>query len=152
MWARWEDASNEDVRNSLIFKAWEERAKEKRTVVFCATIQHAANVAETLREHNINAQSIHGGLSKEERKGILRDHKKGKIAVLANCEILTEGPIRRNRNIECIVMARPTQSQPLYIQMIGRGLRLPEGINNLREPDDCGLLNLQQRPNASSLT
>jgi hypothetical protein len=52
------------------------------------------------------------------------------MSLLANCEILTEG--YDDRNIECIIMARPTQSQPLYIQIIGRGLRLPEGISNLR--------------------
>jgi superfamily II DNA or RNA helicase len=70
---------NQDVRNSLIVKAWENQAKGKRTIVFCATVQHAANVAETFRDHKIKAQSIHGDLSTEERKRILSEHREGNI-------------------------------------------------------------------------
>ena len=120
---------DQDTRNSLIFKAWEEKAPRKRTIAFCATVKHAVNVAATFQKHGVSAEAIHGQLPLEQRKRIIDDHKKGIITVLANCEILTEG--YDDPDVECIIMARPTQSQPLYVQMIGRGLRLPSGVDNL---------------------
>jgi superfamily II DNA or RNA helicase len=129
---------NQDVRNSLIFKAWEKLAKKKKTIAFCATVEHAENVAKTFSDHGVSAQAVHGRLSPEERGRILSAHRNGGITLLANCEILTEG--YDDPNIECIIMARPTQSQPLYIQMIGRGLRLPQGIENLKKPRKEGPL------------
>ena len=74
---------DQDVRNSLIFKAWAKQAEAKRTIVFCATVEHASNVAKTFRDNEVAAQAIHGRLSKEERKRILRKHKNGNITVLA---------------------------------------------------------------------
>jgi superfamily II DNA or RNA helicase len=129
---------NEDHRNSLIFKAWKEKARDKRTIVFCASVEHAANVAKTFKAHKVYAEAIHGRLSQEKRSSLLEQHREGTITVLANCEILTEG--YDDPNIECIIMARPTQSQPLYIQMVGRGLRLPRGIENLKKAKREGAL------------
>jgi superfamily II DNA or RNA helicase len=127
---------DQDSRNSLIFKAWKQQAFEKRAIAFCATVEHAANVAATFRKHGVPAEAIHGRLSLEERSRILKEHRAGKITVLANCEILTEG--YDDPDIECIIMARPTLSQPLYVQMIGRGLRLPSGIANLNKARESG--------------
>lgn len=129
---------NQDARNSLIFKAWEEKALRKRTIAFCATVKHAVNVAATFQKHGVSAEVIHGQLQLEQRARIIEDHRKGRITVLANCEILTEG--YDDPNVECIIMARPTQSQPLYVQMIGRGLRLPSGVDNLNKARASGQL------------
>lgn len=129
---------NEDARNSLIFKAWEEKAPCKRTIAFCATVKHAVNVAATFQKHGVSADVIHGQLPPEKRAGILGDHRKGRIKVLASCEILVEG--YDDPDVECIIMARPTQSQPLYVQMIGRGLRLPSGVHNLNKDRTSGKL------------
>lgn len=102
---------DQDTRNSLIFKAWEGKAPRKKTIAFCATVKHAANVAATFQKHGVSAEAIHGQLPLEQRQRIIRDHKKGDITVLANCDILTEG--YDDPDVECIIMARPTQSQPL---------------------------------------
>jgi superfamily II DNA or RNA helicase len=129
---------DQDTRNSLIFKAWEEKASRKRTIAFCATVKHAVNVAATFQKHGVSADVIHGQLPLEQRARIIKDHRKGNITVLANCEILTEG--YDDPDVECIIMARPTQSQPLYVQMIGRGLRLPSGVDNLNKAKASGQL------------
>jgi hypothetical protein len=57
----------------------------------------------------------------EERKQALADFADGKIQMLTNCMILTEG--YDQPDIDCVIMARPTKSKSLYIQMIGRGTR-----------------------------
>ena len=134
---------NQDTRNSLILKVWEQRACRKKTIAFCATVEHAKNVAVTFQKHGVSAAVIHGGLSLEQRYQIKLDHNKGKITVLANCDILTEG--YDDPNVECLIMARPTQSQPLYVQMIGRGLRLPSGVDNLNEARISGQLDTTKK-------
>lgn len=134
---------NQDTRNSLIFKAWEERASRKKTIAFCATVNHAVNVAATFQKHGVSAEVIHGGLSLKQRERIIDDHKKGVITVLANCDILTEG--YDDPDVECIIMARPTQSQRLYVQMIGRGLRLPSGVDNLNEASESRQLDITKK-------
>ena len=134
---------NQDTRNSLIFKAWEEKAPRKRTIAFCATVKHAVNVAATFQNHGVSAEAIHGQLPLEQRARIVEDHRKGRITVLANCEILTEG--YDDPDVECIIMARPTQSQPLYVQMIGRGLRLPSGVDNLNNARASGQLDSSKK-------
>ena len=69
----------------------------------------------------IRAMAMHGDLPSTERKRILQDFKSGKLEVLTNCQLLTEG--FDEPSIEAIIIARPTKSKTLYCQMIGRGLR-----------------------------
>ncbi|KAL9541218.1 hypothetical protein MBANPS3_009242 [Mucor bainieri] len=65
----------------------------------------------------------------EERATILKDFKSGKVSVLVNCAILTEGTdLPRG---DCILLAKKTNSEPLFKQMLGRGARLHD------EKQDC---------------
>lgn len=64
-------------------------------------------------------------------KGKLNRHKDREITVLTNCGVLTEG--YDDWRVGCIVLARPTKSNTLFTQMIGRGTRLEEGMGNLKE-------------------
>jgi hypothetical protein len=60
-----------------------------------------------------------------ERTATVKRFREGETKILVNCEIATEG--FDEPSIECILFARPTQSQALYIQCLGRGLRLYPG-------------------------
>jgi len=106
----------------LILETYLERAQTRRTVAFCVNVSHAKNLAGAFKGHGIAAEAIHGGMPLDERANLLERFKSGSITVLANCQILTEGwdcP-----SVDCILMARPTQSKGLYQQICGRGLRL----------------------------
>jgi ATP-dependent helicase IRC3 len=106
----------------IIVEAYLERAKNRRTVAFCVNVAHAHNLADAFKRHGITAEAIHGGTPSDERGDLLERFRNGSIEVLTNCQILTEGwdcPA-----VDCILMARPTQSKGLYQQMAGRGLRL----------------------------
>src|SRR6185369_14853295 len=59
----------------------------------------------------------------------LRRFGDGKLSVLTNCNVLTEG--FDEPRVACVVMARPTRSQLLYAQMVGRGTRLSEHKSDL---------------------
>ncbi|MDO8526141.1 MAG: DEAD/DEAH box helicase, partial [Deltaproteobacteria bacterium] len=111
------------ARNNLVVDTWAERARDKKTIIFAASVPHAIHLAElfNLKHPGLNAAVVHSGMSKDERKQVIADFKAGKIRVLTNFGILTEG--FDDPGIECVVNTRPTQSRSLYVQMVGRGLR-----------------------------
>ena len=97
-------------------------ARTRRTLVFTATVAQASATANALLDQGFRAGVISADTPHEERKATLEAFASGKLAVLCNAAILTEGfdcP-----RIDCVVVARPTKSAILYRQMIGRGLRL----------------------------
>ncbi|MDV7394829.1 helicase-related protein, partial [Arthrospira platensis SPKY1] len=76
-----------------------------------------------------HAAVLHSLHSSAERETILADFAAGRIQILCNVNILTEGydlPA-----IECVILNRKTQSIPLYMQMVGRGLRPADGKTDL---------------------
>jgi len=77
----------------------------------------------------VAAVHLDGETPNDERRRILEDHKNGRINVICNVSVLTEG--YDDPSVECIVIARPTKSQLLYIQCVGRGLRPGEGKSKL---------------------
>lgn len=102
-----------------------EKFNFKSTLVFCVDIEHCKTLCGVFQENGINAQYVTGETVKHERLAILQDFKDGKIQVLCNVLVFTEGT--DIPNIDSMILARPTKSRPLLIQMIGRGLRLHHG-------------------------
>jgi superfamily II DNA or RNA helicase len=114
------DLDNES-RNKLIIKTYEENCIKKKTLIFCVNIDHAERLATAMMGKNIKVSSIHGKLTSTQRKYIIEKFRNGEIDVLTNCQLLTEG--FDEPSIEAIIIARPTKSKALYCQMVGRGLR-----------------------------
>jgi ATP-dependent helicase IRC3 len=88
-------------------------------------VQHALDVAATFQDAGIPAKAVYGDMQKQDRHGILQAFHNGDIKVLTNCNLLTEG--YDEPATDCLLMARPTKSTGLYIQMAGRGTRLYPG-------------------------
>lgn len=100
-----------------------ELAGDRRTVVFCVDRAHAAAVAGALCARRAGcARVVHGAMAQEERARNLADHRTGQFQFLVNVAILCEG--YDDPAIDCVAMARPTQSRTLWAQCVGRGLRL----------------------------
>lgn len=115
-------AINREEINVVTVRAWLEKAGERRsTLVFCVDLSHVANLTAMFRRHGIDARFITGDTPAPERQERLAGFKAGDFPVLLNCNILTEGT--DIPNVDCIVLARPTKSRNLLVQMIGRGLR-----------------------------
>lgn len=94
----------------------------RATVFFCVSILHAGLVKEALLRRGIEADAVSGETPAEERARLLTDFAAGGFPALCNVGVLTEGwdcP-----RCDCIVLLRPTRSASLYVQMVGRGLRL----------------------------
>src|SRR6185436_2189376 len=117
----------------LTVDSWIENALGRKTVAFAVTVFHAQNLAEAFTRRGIASEAIHGGMEQGERSDLLKRFKNGGIFVLTNCQILTEGwdcP-----EVDCVLIAKPTQSKGLYIQMVGRGLRLSPNKKDCRVLD-----------------
>ena len=116
-------------RNKLIVDTWMQYVKDKRTVVFCASVKHAEQIAEMFRAQGIQAAAVSGGMKKSERMEFQEKFVNREIQVLCACDLLNEGwdcP-----EIEVLFMARPTMSKVLYTQQLGRGMRLYAGKESL---------------------
>lgn len=118
-------AVNTPARNRVVLEAWQAYAADRRTLAFAVDVQHAIDLAETFIAKGIAAATVTGETPRDERKQMLADFAVGRIRVLNNCAVLTEG--FDDPEISAILMARPTCSRTLYQQCIGRGLRLAPG-------------------------
>lgn len=118
-----------------VVEAWLRHAADRRaTLIFTATVRLAHGMAEAFQARGIPAEAVDGTTPLDDRRAMLQRLSRGETRVMANCAVLTEGfdlPA-----IDCIVMARPTQSRPSYIQMVGRGTRTLPGKK------DCLVLDL----------
>lgn len=112
-------------RNRLIVDTYLEYVKDKPTVVFCTSVKHASELAALFQAKGIDAHSISGATKPVERKNILRRYEQGKIPVLCACDLLNEG--WDSPHTQVLFMARPTMSKTIYMQQLGRGMRLCEG-------------------------
>jgi superfamily II DNA or RNA helicase len=110
-------------RNKLIVKKHEQYAAKRQGLVFAVNIDHAIHLCQEFQRAGYNANYV---VSDEDltpdRKKVVVDFKAGRIQVLVNVMILSEG--FDHCDIGVIHMARPTQSKTVYIQAIGRGTRL----------------------------
>ena len=113
-------AVNTPSRNRQIVSSWLKLGGDRQTVAFTVDIEHAEKLAEEFRNEGVTAEAIWGDDPKREEK--LEAHRAGKIRVLCNCNVLVEG--YDDPSISCIILARPTASGVLYVQMVGRGTRL----------------------------
>ena len=96
---------------------------QRRTLIFAVDVAHAHALAELINEQKPgSAMALDGSMPDAKRRAILELYREGSFQYLVNCEVLTEG--FDDPGIECVVLARPTISVALLIQMIGRGTRL----------------------------
>ena len=116
-------------RNRLIVDTWLQYVRDKCTVVFCASVRHAEQIAELFRQAGVSAAAVSGGMKPAERREFQDRFVRREILVLCACDLLNEGwdcP-----EIEVLFMARPTMSRVLYTQQLGRGMRLFPGKESL---------------------
>jgi superfamily II DNA or RNA helicase len=126
------DLEKEMVKKPTLYEVAKpivELSENRPTIVFCVTVEHAKQLSEILNV--IKPESSKYLSAKDDldtRREVLEEFRSGKIQYLCNCLLFTEGvdlPF-----VSCIACARPTQSETMYTQFIGRGLRICEGKDN----------------------
>jgi superfamily II DNA or RNA helicase len=114
-----------EERNALVARSIQELARDRRTIAFCVTVQHAQHLAHALNALGVPTGIVHGTMPSEKRAKTLADFRAGQLQALTNVGVLTEG--FDDPGVSCIAMARPTRSEGLYAQCVGRGTRIFPG-------------------------
>lgn len=104
-----------------ILEAWQQHGEDRPTLVFTPTVSVAQEVARVFNEARVPSAWVSGAMPIRERRAALDLLRTGDVRVVANCAVLTEG--FDEPSVACIVVARPTKNESLYIQMVGRGTR-----------------------------
>lgn len=113
-------------------------ASRRSWLIFCAGVDHAYHVRDELAARGIAAGTVVGSTPAPECARILRQYQTGEIRALTNCDVLTTGfdaPFT-----DLIALLRPTKSKGLYVQMVGRGMRVAEGKDNCLVLDFAGVV------------
>jgi len=109
----------------LVVESHRKYADGRQAVAFTVSVAGAYQLAETFNAAGIPAAAADGTTGTEERKRLLADFRAGRYQVLCNVALWTEG--LDLPEISCVHQVRPTQSDGLYTQMIGRALRILPG-------------------------
>lgn len=109
-----------------VVEKWREHASDLSTVVFAVTVEHSKQLTAEFRAAGVSAEHVDGSTPKLMRAAVLRRVASGETRVLCNVGIAIEGiDIPR---LKCCVLARPTMSLTLYLQMVGRVMRPWQGV------------------------
>lgn len=126
---------NTPERNALIVSSFLEHSPERKGIAFTCDVQHSLDLAEAFKRDGIPASAIYGTMSDQDKDSIMDRFSNGELQVLTNCALLTEG--FDQPDISAVLMCRPTRSQPLYVQCVGRGTRLHPGKADCLVLDFC---------------
>lgn len=134
-------AVNTDVNNDSVVKEVLNLAGDRKAwLFFCAGVDHAQAIAESLRQHGVTAECVTGSTPKTERERLLSEFKAGRLRALTNANVLTTG--FDYPDIDLIAMLRPTMSASLYVQMAGRGMRVKSHTDHCLVLDFAGVVEM----------
>ena len=142
-----------NVMTARVLEFWQEHASDRPTIAYAVSVDHAHNLTAVFKDAGIPAAAILGDTNSEDRNNAIANFRNGIIKVLVNVIVATEGFDLPDAS--CIVVARPTMSLALYLQMAGRGLRpkdeacliLDLAANSVTHglPEDCRKWSLEPR-------
>ena len=118
------NAMQQGTLTADIVKTWQERWGKDKTLCFCVDCAHAQHVQERFTEAGIECGYQDAKTPADERKDIKRRFHNGELQVVTNVGTLTTGV---DWDCRCLILARPTKSEMLFVQIIGRALRTAEG-------------------------
>ena len=114
---------------------WRE-VNDPRAIVFCQTKEHAERIAELLQgaaQSWRKAAYLHSGMGTQQRQILLNSFRLGRVPIITCVDVFNEGVDVPDVNI--IAFLRVTHSRRIFVQQLGRGLRLREGKDSLKVLD-----------------
>ncbi len=118
--------------NCEVVTQFQRVCRDRRALAFCAGVEQSLLLSQLFNEAGLKTEHIQAETPHEIRKEIYRRFREGKTQIISSVGTLTEG--FDEPSCEAVILARPTRSLSLLIQMAGRGLRLSAG------KQDCFLL------------
>ena len=104
---------------------WLRIANGKRTIAFAVSKSHGAELVQEFSRAGVSAELLTDQDDEDQREAVIKRLENGETTVVVNCFLLSYGVDLPS--VECIVLARPTRSLAMYLQMTGRGLRPAPG-------------------------
>jgi DNA repair protein RadD len=114
-----------------VVTTWLEQAQGRPTFCFAVDRAHAAALKDKFAASGVTAEYMDAFTELEERERIRGRFHRGETKVVCNVGVLTTGI---DWDVRCLILARPTRSEMLFVQIIGRGLRTADG------KEDCLIL------------
>ena len=133
------DAMNKTELVADIVTTWQDNADGRPTLCFCVNRAHARQVQYQFNKAGIQCGYVDANTPVDEREALIEKLRTGELNVIANIGTMTTGvdaPF-----VSCIILARPTKSEMLFIQIVGRGLRTAENKDHclILDHSDTGL-------------
>lgn len=137
--------TNDDARVGIILHAMADTVDvgAMRAIGFCVSIGHADFMAERFRRAGIAAVSLHSGVEPGARDEAVAQLKRGELNILCTVDLFNEGVDLPT--VDTILMLRPTESATIFLQQLGRGLRLSDEKPYLTVLDFIGAQHAQFR-------
>ena len=114
------DACNTSTLVGDVIETWIKRGEDRPTLCYGVNRAHAEHLQQRFREAGVAAEYIDCFTDNAERDRIFRRFDAGTTRIICNVGTLTTG---FDRDVRCIIDAKPTKSEILFVQTIGRGLR-----------------------------
>lgn len=108
-----------------VYQKWLKFAKGQKTIIYCHSIEYSKRTAQQFQQHGINAVHVDSKTPSDQRDQIMADFKAGKIKVLCNVDLISEG--FNVPDCSCSLLLRPTKSLVLFIQQSMRCMRYVPG-------------------------
>jgi superfamily II DNA or RNA helicase len=121
-------------RNEAILKEYLDKGEGDKAIGFCISIRHAERMAEFFNHHGVTAAAIHS--QSPTRDEDLTAFRENRIQVAFTVDLFNEG--MDFPNVRILLFLRPTESKTVFIQQLGRGLRLCAGKDRVRVLDFIG--------------
>jgi superfamily II DNA or RNA helicase len=121
-------------RNEAIIREYLERGQGDKAIGFCVSIKHAERMAEFFTNKGIPAAAIHSQATN--RDALIEAFRKDKITIAFTVDLFNEGV--DFPNVQVLLFLRPTESKTVFVQQLGRGLRLSSGKERVRVLDFIG--------------
>jgi DNA repair protein RadD len=110
-----------------IVRTWREKWGQGKTLCFGVNKAHAQNIQARFEGAGVPCGYQDAETSPDERREVKRKFHNGEYQVVCNIQTLTTGV---DWDVRCLILARPTKSEMLYVQIIGRALRTADGKDN----------------------
>jgi superfamily II DNA or RNA helicase len=129
------EVMNEPKLTADIVATWLRHGESRPTLCFAVDRAHARKLQGEFVAAGVPAAYMDGYTEKPEREAIRNAFHYGSVKVVVNVGVLTTGV---DWDVRCLILARPTKSEMLYVQIIGRALRTAEGKTDALILDHTG--------------
>ena len=120
--------TRDEQATRLIKQAFESEGR-RAAILFSPTIAHAKSMAAMLRRYGLNTEPVYGDMPPRERDRMMARFQAGHLKILTSVDLFNEGidvP-----DVDLIVFMRATHSRRIFVQQLGRGLRVSPGKENV---------------------